>query len=1023
MQLSQRGLMIAEKRIFAKDAQGNVVEDFDGMCRRVASFLGDSQEEVDDFYWVMNNHYFLPNSPCLVNAGMPNRKNQLSACFVLSVPDSIEGIYDVLKETALIHKSGGGTGFSFSHIRPANDKVSSTNGIASGPVSFMKVFDASTEGIKQGGVRRGANMGVLRVDHPDILEFINVKRSKVSLQNFNISVALTDAFMEAMMKGGEYELINPHTKQRSMMNAKTVWDAIVDNAWTTGDPGILFIDRINEHNPLTGARNIIEATNPCVTGDTKIYTSKGYIKIADVINTEVEVWNGIEFSKVTPKITGYNKDLLKITLSNGKTLECTKNHKFITRTGKVEAKDLSIGDQLKKFEFPVLEGIKELTTSYAYTLGFFCGDGSQETARDRNSIWLYGIKKDLLSYLEFESYNKCDNDRIFVKMRPSVYDKTFVPTAKYTIKSRLDYLAGIIDSDGTINDSGGSIGIWSSNKDYLKELIYMLNTLGVDASLNIGTPSGTKAMPNGLGSYSNYQTQDCYRLVISAWNVKKLRELGLQTHRVSVDANPNRNASRFIRVTNIEPSGVADKVYCFTEDKLHQGVFNGILTGQCGEQPLVPNEVCGLGSINLSLMVKDYGINYTLLEKVTDIAVRFLNRMMSKSEYPNEKIAKRVDASRKIGLGFMGWADMLIKMKIAYSSQDALEIAENVIQKMLDSAVKTNHELGKKQGVFPLIKDYKMPTHIKDSLKRNKIKISDYKPAHSTLLTIAPTGTISMLADCSSGCEPIFCFEQAENRAESEYIYIHPIYQAFKEKFPKAEIPPYFEEASEIDPDQHIYMQATFQKYICSGVSKTVNLPASATKPEVEKIYKEAFILGCKGVTVYRDGSLDNQVLSNANTIKDNYITPIARPEVLKGLSHQIKTGYGDMLVTINYKDGEPFEVTCMLGKSGAAEMAKAEGISRLASMLLRCRVHPKVIIEQLEGIVGGNPTMTKHGLVKSIPDALAKILIHHVIGKENHSESVPAMMRCADCGKSEFLYKEGSCTVCGDCGWKSCGG
>jgi len=1027
MKLTDRAETVAKLRIFAKDATGNCIEDFDGMCHRVAKHLANSEEEEKDLFWVMNNLLFLPNSPCLVNAGAKGRKNQLSACFVLSVEDSIEDIYDTIKETALIHKTGGGTGFNFSKIRPKDSNVASTGGVASGPVSFMKVFDASTDGIKQGGVRRGANMGVLRVDHPDILDFVNCKRGKNALQNFNISVAITDEFMEAKLKGNEFTLVNPKTKEKTSISAKTIWDAIVDNAWNSADPGVLFIDRINEHNPLTGVSSIIEATNPCVSGDTLVLTDNGYIRIDELVGKPVNIWNGYRFSKVTPQITGTNQKMVTVELSDGNKLTCTEYHKFIAWKGTVAAKDLQIGDKLIKWNYPVIEGNTTLPRSYAYTTGFFCGDGSQETTRDRNSIWLYGDKIALLDHLEYATYNECANDRLFVKMRPSVFDKQFVPDTNYSIQTRLDYLAGLIDSDGTLNDKGGSIALWSNDNTFITKVKYMLHTLGINCSVSIGTSGGSKSMPNGKGGHKEYNTQDCFRLVISAYNVMKLRELGLATNRVAVDAKPNRSSARAIYVKSVETSGIADVVYCFTEPFNHTGVFNGMMTGQCGEQPLAPGEACGLGSINLAEVIKDYGIDYDKLKKITRIGVLLLNRMMTKSEYPNKKIAERVNASRKIGLGVMGFADMLIKMRIPYTSQDAQEVAGNIAQCILDTCVKATHELGTKEGVFPLFKsEYKMPGHIKESLKRLKIKPSDYKPANSTLTTIAPTGTLSIIANCSSGIEPIFHFEQTERRVDMEIVHTHPLYAAYKEKFPKCDMPHYFQELADIDVDTHVYIQATFQKYICSGVSKTANLPHDATKQDVEKVYREAFILGCKGVTVYRDGCLENQVISGKDskgfTIATE-ILPEPRPEALSGITYEIKTGFGPMLVTVNYKDGKPFEVICQLGKSGASEAAKAEAISRLCSILLRCNVPPKVIVEQLEGIVGSESIHTKYGLVTSIPDALSKIMINHVLTKEEYNPTIPTMIKCPDCGKFNTMIKEGSCSTCQNCGFKSCGG
>jgi ribonucleoside-diphosphate reductase alpha chain len=397
--------------------------------------------------------------------------------------------------------------------------------------------------------------------------------------------------------------------------------------------------------------------------------------------------------------------------------------------------------------------------------------------------------------------------------------------------------------------------------------------------------------------------------------------------------------------------------------------------------------------------------------------------MMQKSEYPNKKIAKRVDQSRKIGLGHMGFADALIKMKIPYTSEEAINFASNVGQTIIDACVRASHELGKTEGCFPLMNSYRIPKHIKHALQRENIKEKDYKPANSTLTTIAPTGTISILADCSSGIEPIFYLEQIENRAEEVIKHIHPLYAAWKERNPDTQKPNYFQDLHDIDYATHVAIQSTFQRFICSGVSKTVGLPNDATHDTVAQIIHEAYYTGCKGITIYRDGSKANQVISDSNGISypslGEKIIPHARPEVLSGTTYQIKTGYGHMLVTINSLAGEPFEIICQLGKSGASEMAKAEAISRLASMLLRCSVDPMAIVDQLERIVGGSPIFDQNGTIYSIPDAVAKVLKRHL--SLITETTVPHMMKCPECG-SHNLQAEGSCTKCLNCGWKSCG-
>lgn len=707
--LSPRAETIAAKRLYLKDLDGQPIEDFSGMCKRVAKHLANSPEEYSAFLEVMLAQEFLPNSPCLVNAGVEGRPNQLSGCFVLPVKDSIRDIFEAQLEVALIHKSGGGTGMDFSSLRPANSIVASTCGVASGPVSFMQSFNAATEAVKQGGVRRGANMGILRVDHPDIMDFISAKSDRKSLQNFNLSVAITNKFMQAVQENSSYDLVNPATGETISTLAKPVWEAIVNSAHFSGDPGLIFIDKINQHNPLTGEHNVIKATNPC------------------------------------------------------------------------------------------------------------------------------------------------------------------------------------------------------------------------------------------------------------------------------------------------------------------------------GEMPLVAWEACGLGSVNLSLMVSNGQVNFERLRKVVTVGITLLNRMMQKSVYPNEMIAERVNYSRKVGLGPMGFADLLIKLKIPFSSPDAVEIAENIAIVMLDSTTLATHKLGQTEGTFPAFKEYKIPDHIRESLSRLGISEYDYTPANSTMTTVAPTGTISMIAECSASIEPIYKFIQFENRADTIIEHHHPLYAKWKELYPNAPIPSYYEEAHDISPTQHIAIQAIFQKYTCSGVSKTINLPSHASKKDVSDAYFLAYRSGCKGITVYRDGSLDNQVLSgsmpNGSGATQNAIVPLDRPKALKGDTYQIKTGYGEMLVTVNYFNGKPFEILCTLGKSGASEMAKAEGISRLCSILLRCGVSPDIIVGQLEGIKGSTPVHTELGLVESIPDAISKVITHYVLDNSHAEGTVPAMMKCSDCGKSHGLVKVGSCIKCTICGWESCGG
>ncbi|MGC9046100.1 MAG: vitamin B12-dependent ribonucleotide reductase, partial [Thermodesulfovibrio sp.] len=655
LQLTDNAIEVLKRRYLKKDEEGKIIETPEELFHRVATAIaqidaiyGKSEKDVnktkEEFYELMTTLKFLPNSPTLMNAGTP--LGQLSACFVLPVEDSMEGIFDAVKYAAIIHKSGGGTGFSFSRLRPKGDVVGSTKGISSGPVSFMSVFDSATEAVKQGGRRRGANMGLLRVDHPDIVEFIKCKDDLTKFTNFNISVGLTEEFMKAVINDEEYDLINPRTLQTvKRLKAKEVFDLIVHQAWKNGEPGIVFLDRINATNP-TPELGEIEATNPC------------------------------------------------------------------------------------------------------------------------------------------------------------------------------------------------------------------------------------------------------------------------------------------------------------------------------GEQPLLPYESCNLGSINLAKMVRNNTVDWEVLRSTVWKAVHFLDNVIDANRYPLEIIEKNTKANRKIGLGVMGWADMLVQLKIPYNSKEALSLAEELMKFILQEGRNASQELAKERGTFP---------NYPKSIYYGKMPLRN-----ATITTVAPTGTLSIIAGCSSGIEPLFAICFARNvmdgtrlvevnsyfRKEMEKLGLWS--DALAEKIAETgsiqeikeipeEIKKIFVTAHEISPSEHIRMQAAFQQYVDNAVSKTVNLPNHATEEDVREVYLLAYRLGCKGVTVYRDGSRQGQVIQKTKTEAQSIpltLKPRKRPEVLKGVTRLMKTGCGNLYVTINKdEESKPFEVFTNIGKAGGCAASQAEAIGRLISLALRSGIEPEEIIKQLKGI------------------------------------------------------------------------
>jgi ribonucleoside-diphosphate reductase alpha chain len=728
--LSENALRVLERRYLRKDANGELVETPDEMFRRVAHHIAQAEKNYSgveqaqkmeqEFYAMMTEFKFLPNSPTLMNAG--TELGQLAACFVLPVHDSMEGIFDSLKYAALIHKSGGGTGFSFSRLRPKDSRVGTTGGVASGPVSFMRIFNTATEQVKQGGTRRGANMGILQVDHPDIMEFICSKKDDKDLANFNISVALTEEFMEALKKQTSYPLISPLSgKEVGRLNAGAVYDAIVNQAWENGDPGVIFLDNINRDNPTPDIGEI-ESTNPC------------------------------------------------------------------------------------------------------------------------------------------------------------------------------------------------------------------------------------------------------------------------------------------------------------------------------GEQPLLPFEACNLGSINLAKFVIHKGdrpeIDKRALRETVRLAVRFLDDAIDMSRYPLEKITEMARGNRKIGLGVMGFADMLFQMGVPYNSSRALSVAEDVMSFIQDESKKASIALAEERGVF---------ANFEKSTFKDR---ADCRYRNATTTTIAPTGTLSIIAGCSSGVEPLFGLSFLRNvMDDDELIEVNPWFEMIAkergfyskeltervaregtlkgiEEVP-ADVREVFVTAHDISPEWHVKMQAAFQKYTDNAVSKTANLPHDATPADVLKIYNLAYELGCKGVTIYRDGSKSKQVLSFDKEHEDNgfYSAIKKRPETVEGFTTKIKTGLGNLYINVTEYQGRPFEVFPIIGKSGKSTTAKTEAIGRLVSLALRSGVRVDDIIAQLEGIGGEHPVFQKDGLVLSIPDAIAKVLEARYLkanGKKvlRKQESLKKEV-CPECGEP-INYEEG-CMTCHFCGYTKC--
>ncbi len=1159
--------VLRERYLVHRD--GQVAETPEEMCWRVAVTIARAEERFGRsaaaagevaaaFYDMMVEGQFLPNSPTLMNAGRENQL-QYSACYVLPVGDSMGEIFDSVKAAAIIHQSGGGTGFAFSRLRPKNDIVRSTGGRASGPVSFLRVFNAATEAVKQGGARRGANMGVLRVDHPDILEFIECKLDG-GITNFNISVAVTDAFMAALEAGLDYQLVNPRTGLAvGRLSAREVFDRIVRAAWRTGDPGLVFIDRINASpaNP-TPELGRIEATNPCIDGAALVATDRGLIRMDELVARHREggvavkvdgrllparlmLWEGTHNVPMSSYGNGClpisrafpsgERATVRVRTRAGFELVCTPDHRLMTDRGWVEAGALAIGEDRiwiqsdpgvfasggrlpldPPREFKGRNGRvyrhnlpTEWSRDLGLVLGWLVGDGWLR-AGDRNCRvgfsfgagdvdmrnriqevvdgW-YG-RPTRAAERERGVWHVSYHGKFFVDffrglgVLPVRAAEKAVPASLFGAprEAVTGFLQGLFTADGTVRDNPQSNSSWialtSKSRELLRGVQILLLNLGIKSRIF----DRSRPPREGLFSYAplrgdvrSYGSDGVlHELGIFGRSREAFRQnvgfLGPKQERLGTVRYRGFYRQRFSDpVIAIESAGVRP-VYDLTEPQSHSFIANGIVLHQCGEQPLLPNEACNLGSLNVARFAHQrdgrWAVDWEEMERVVRLAVRFLDNVIEVNPYPLPEIDATVKANRRIGLGVMGWADLLFALQIPYDSQEALDLGGRLMAFVEDKSHDQSARLAEERGPFP---------NFSRSIYR------DGRPLrNSTVTTIAPTGTISMIAGCSSGIEPVFAlaFEHRVKGVDGERV-LPFVSQSFEQLgrergfhsdalmsevarrgslhgipgLPE-EARAVFKTAHEIHWSWHVRHQAAFQKHTDNGVSKTINLPAEAAESDVAEAYLLAWREGCLGITVFRDGCKGGQVLNIGvggegaalqdeggalgEWLGDRVVKP--RPRSLSGATHRMETPIGTAFITVNETpDGDPFEVFVQVGKAGSDTMAVAEALGRLISLVLRlpsplsAQRRLEEVVSQLSRIGGGQPTGFGAAKILSLPDALARTLGEHIgpgRGREPEADAAgPAGRRrvgdlCKECGQATLVYEEG-CKKCLSCGFNEC--
>lgn len=1150
---ADNAIRVIEKRYLARNEQGEVVETPKTMFLRIARALaqveldyGARPEDVkkweEEFYGVLSRFEFTPAGRTLANAGGPTRV--VANCIVLHFDDSMDGIFGTLRDASLLQQAGSGLGFAWHLLRPAGTMTVRSRGQASGPVSFLRAYDHAFGTIKQQS-RNGANMGVMRVDHPDILEFIDCKRKEGTIVNFNISVGMTDEFMRAVKENKKEpwlcewkgQKMKPRIIKRNNRNAyisheevtltaRELMDKIVDAAWTNGEPGVLFPDAANRTNPAP-ALGRLEATNPCVTGDTLVFTDQGLRRADDLARagSALRVVSDGRFGssallESSPVFSTGIKDIVRVTTKEGYEVRCTPDHRIMTGNGWVEAQALKAGDELHVLNRKGGFGMNG-TLEEGRILGWIVGDGTISAIRAVLSF--FGEEKRelapafaqavsaVVSGVGVQTRNlpvgvidiKDRDEARVMSERLRVWsaqhglteqEHKHVPESVLTGSENMarGFLQALFTADCSVQDGGDkgmSVRLAASYLPLLKDVQRLLLNFGIASRIYENRREAQmRPMPDGKGGLKPVFCRAQHELAITKANLKIFaEEIGFLTEvkQGKIVGALKKRAARgpyreeFIATVEAVTAYGKEMVYDLTEPVTHSFVANGLVVHNCGEQWLHDGDVCNLGSINLAKFVKDGEVDEAGLRHATRMATRMLDNVVDISDFPVEKVNRTFRNNRRVGLGIMGFADMLYQLNIGYNTSEGFAAAKRVMKIVNDTAHEYSEELARDKGEFPNWEESVFGPKGQNRRQRN-----------AALTTVAPTGSISMFFDCSSGVEPFFALAyKKENIMGGEsLLYTNKFFEATLRKRGlwteeliadvmekgtiqhRADLPEdlrrVYVTAMDISAEDHIRMQAAFQAHTDNSISKTINFPNSATREDVRTGYMLAWELGCKGGTMYRDGSREEQVLNlNSRKTEDrgqktdgatagatatgqtiHVLEPRPRPEILRGTTYKLKTAYGNLYITINEDEHGPFEVFSQMGKAGGFFAANLEAICRMISLSLRSGVHIESVVRQLKGIRDPQPIWHKGEMILSLPDAIGQILEKHVKASQNKlnlqwgdgdgtlKEPVRLVLEkasggfmdngfapaCPDCG-GVLAFQEG-CAKCNACGFSRCG-
>jgi ribonucleoside-diphosphate reductase alpha chain len=1115
-----------------------------------------------NFRWLLDDWKFVPGGRILTGAGT-NQKLTFYNCYVVPSPrDSRSGIIETLSQMTEIMSRGGGVGINISTLRPRHAYVKGVNGRSSGSVSWGALYSFVTGLIEQGGSRRGALMLILNDWHPDIFDFINSKRKAGQITNANISVGISDSLMEAIKADGDWDLMFPDTGDpdydelwdgdletwmaagRKVVKYKTVkarelWNAVIESAWASAEPGIWFRERSNKmanswyFNPLI-------STNPCVTGDTLVETEFGYTKARDLhVGMRIRTPAGL---KPIEKV--YNngvQSIYRVEFSDGGYLECTHDHKLKVVRDKwfqwVSVAELKQGDKVqvmaneafgsrRRLPEELIDYVQKRKLNVAdiydrqlgFMVGVVTGDGTLRKVKSGNSYgyqckvafganepeWL-SLVQERLSQLGIHSHLTLikkdipQPDGTVVAHQAvslecyklaTLLVKAGMPTNTKAPDKTLpeefmnldrEFLAGVLDglfsTDGGINmqRSNPKLRFHTSSNKLAQQVRLMLLQFGIHA--RIYTSHRDESLTyDGRSMYGTGKKYDV--LIMNEGVARFYSEIGLSHPDKASKLKEIAENCYFIggswvaSVVSVEDTGREEEVFDVYEPNTVTWVTNGYVSFDCGEQPLSGWSVCNLGALNLAKFY-DYDANdvaWESLGRAVQYATRFLDDVIDSTPYFFEENKKMQLSERRVGLGTMGMAELMIRLGVRYGSDESVEFIDKLYKFIATEAYKTSSGLANEKGAFPMFEAETflesgymqgMPEDVRESVRNNGIR-------NVTLLTIAPTGTTGTLVNTSTGVEPFFSWVYYRKSRLGLHEEKVPLVQEWQEAHPgQTDLPDYFVTAMELTPDEHVRVQGAIQRWVDSAISKTANVPNDYTVEQVGKLYEYMYELGCKGGTIYRDGSRDEQVLmlkgderaesekeslkKKAEPVAKEIVAQVAtphhvwpRPKKLTGVTVSRKTPFGTAFITMNSDDhGNPFEVFITVGKAGSDLQADAEGLGRMLSLQLRTTAPGnrmemlKLIIDQLEGIGGARSIGFGNGRVMSLPDAVAGALREQYLNDEmpeqlglpmGDAEPAPKVVSgpisgadiCPECGTVSLIREEG-CRRCLVCSYTEC--